>query len=112
MPKAVMVVYADPSDPSREDEFNTWYDSTHAPDVLKNVPGFKVCTRYKVAAAQLGPVETPGQYLAIYEIEVDDLSTLPSSMIDAHMAGTIPTTDVIAPGPVVFFEQVSDEITA
>lgn len=110
MPKAVMIVWSDPSDPSREDEFNDWYNSTHAPDMMK-VPGFVACTRYKVSDVQLGPVETPGSYVAYYEIETDDLASTPEAIMAAFSAGELPTTDVIVPGPIVFLEPASDRIT-
>lgn len=34
MPEAVLAVYANPSDPARDDESNTWYTETHIPEVL------------------------------------------------------------------------------
>ena len=110
MPKAIMVVWSDPSDPAREDEYNTWYDTQHVPDVLK-VPGFVACTRYKVADAQFGPVDTPGRYVAHYEVEADDLSTIPAAMGAAFAAGELPMSDVITPGPIVLLEQASERLT-
>ena len=110
MPKAIMVVWSDPSDPAREDEYNKWYDSTHGPDVLQ-VPGFVACTRYKVSDAQFGPVDTPGSYVAYYEVETDDLTSIPAAMGEAVAAGKIPMSDVITPGPIVLLEQVSERLT-
>lgn len=110
MPKAVMVVWSDPSDPAREDEFNAWYDSTHVPDVLK-IPGFVACTRFRVSDTQFGPTETPGSYVAYYEIDTDDLAGVPAAMGAAFAAGELPTSDVITPGPIVILEPVSDRLT-
>ena len=110
MPKAIMAVWSDPSDPDRDGEFNQWYDSTHVPDVLK-VPGFKAATRYRVAGTQFGDVDTPGRYLALYEVEVDDLAEIPQGMMNAFAADELPMSDVITPGPITIFEQVSDRIT-
>jgi hypothetical protein len=110
MPKAIMAVWSDPSDPSREDEYNQWYDSTHVPDVLK-VPGFVAATRYKVADTQFGPVDTPGRYIALYEVEVDDLAEIPAGMMNAFAANELPMSDAIAPGPITILEQVSDRLT-
>jgi hypothetical protein len=110
MPKAIMAVWSDPSDPSREDEYNQWYDSTHVPDVLK-VPGFKSATRYKVADVQFGEVDAPGRYIALYEVEVDDLNDIPQGMMNAFAADELPMSDSITPGPITIFEQVSDRIS-
>jgi hypothetical protein len=55
----------------REDEFNHWYDDVHMPEVLAT-PGFVAGQRYALA----GPgAEDRPRYLAVYEIETDDLST-------------------------------------
>jgi uncharacterized protein (TIGR02118 family) len=106
MPKALMAVWSDPSDPASEAEYNAWYESTHIPDVLK-IPGFVACTRYKVAETQFGPVPTPASYVAFYEIEVDDLSSVPEAMGKAFAAGELPMSDSITPGPIVLFEQAA-----
>ena len=68
MGKWILVVYADSKDPSREAEFNDWYDNTHLPDVMKfaEISG---ATRY----ANDDPEAGPGKFLAIYEVESDDI---------------------------------------
>lgn len=105
MPKALMAVWSDPSDPAKEAEYNAWYNSTHIPDVLK-VPGFVGCRRFKVAEAQFGPVPTPASYVAFYELDVDDLATVPAAMGAAFAAGELPMSDSMTAGPIVLFEQV------
>ena len=73
MPKAIVLVFTDCRDPAREKEFNEWYDNTHVPDVLET-PGFVGCTRYELMG---NPGPGQGKYLAIYDVESDDL---PSAM--------------------------------
>jgi len=68
MEKWIMLVYTNCTDPSREKEFNDWYDNTHVADVLE-VPGFLNATRY----ANNNPSEGTGRFLAIYEIETEDI---------------------------------------
>jgi hypothetical protein len=54
----------------REDEFNRWYEDTHLPEVLR-VPGFVAGRRY----ALTGPGAADGpRFLAVYEIETEDLA--------------------------------------
>lgn len=53
----------------RDEEFNHWYDTQHLPDVM-SVPGFVSAERLTC----LG--EGPHRYLAIYEIETDDIASV------------------------------------
>jgi hypothetical protein len=58
----------------KEDEFNQWYDQHHVPDVV-NVPGFISGQRFKLADAQFGGEASKAyKYLAVYEIETDDIA--------------------------------------
>lgn len=58
----------------KEAEFNEWYDKHHVPDVI-NVPGFISGQRFKLADAQFGgDASKTYKYLAVYEIETDDLA--------------------------------------
>jgi hypothetical protein len=75
MPRATVLVFTNCADPGREKEFNDWYENTHAPDVLET-PGFLSCTRYELIG---DPGPGQGKFLAIYEVESDDL---PSTMAD------------------------------
>jgi hypothetical protein len=59
-------------DPSREDEFNRWYDEEHVPEKLAS-PGFYSARRFKHHT-------DPHRYLALYEIEDGDLVTSPAYM--------------------------------
>ena len=71
MAKGVLVVESAPVE-GRDDEFNTWYDGTHIPQILE-IPGFVAARRFRVHGTQTGVDGKPG-YLAIYELEADDLS--------------------------------------
>ncbi len=56
---------------AREAEFNEWYHKTHLPDVLET-PGYIRATRYE----NIEPSEGEAKYLALYEIETDDIDVL------------------------------------
>jgi hypothetical protein len=71
MPRAIMLAFTEPQDPSQDDEYNSWYDNKHLHDVV-NVPGVVSATRYRLAKGiELlpGAQDVPQRYLAIYEIE-------------------------------------------
>ena len=64
----VLMVEANCTDEGRDSEFNRWYDEVHVPDVL-SASGFKSAARYSIKDA----VKDKGKYLAVYEIETDDI---------------------------------------
>jgi hypothetical protein len=73
MAKGIMLVESWPSSPDREDEYNTWYDEIHIPELLA-LDGI-------VSARRLRPVDGKGPYVAIYELEGDDLQAILDNMI-------------------------------
>ncbi|MBI4695211.1 MAG: hypothetical protein HY749_14430 [Gammaproteobacteria bacterium] len=75
MPKYTFLAFTNPTSPDKEAEFNAWYDEHHVPDVL-NVPGFVSGRRFRLAKSQFpfNTQEPTHRYLALYEIETDDLA--------------------------------------
>lgn len=69
MAKWLLEVRTNCCDPSREKEYNEWYDKVHIPDIL-NMPGYKSATRF--INPDFANFET-GKFLAIYELETDDI---------------------------------------
>jgi len=65
----LLTVESNCCDPSREKEFNDWYNKIHLPDILET-PGFVCAVRYE----NTSPAEGQGKFLAMYEIETDDLA--------------------------------------
>lgn len=80
MAKYLMMAFTNPV-AGKDAEFNAWYDKHHLPEVLQ-VPGVKSGRRYNLADTQVpgGAKPLPGQYLAIYEIETDDLNAFYQGM--------------------------------
>ncbi len=71
--KYTFVVLTNPT-PGKDAEFNRWYNEQHIPDVL-NAAGFVCAQRFKLSDVQNGPkVDQTHKYLALYEIETDDLA--------------------------------------
>jgi hypothetical protein len=68
MEKWLFTVEANCNDSAQEKEFNDWYDNTHLPDILET-PGFVRASRYE----NTNPAEGQGKFLAMYEIETNDL---------------------------------------
>ena len=108
MPKAVLLVHTNPVSDSREAEFNDWYDNTHIPEVL-GVRGFVAATRYRLADAQLALGAHTHRYLAVYEIESDDLEATTAALMEAAAGGMFISDSLeLQPFPTVaLFEQTS-----
>ena len=70
MQRWLLTVESNCADPLRERELNDWYDNVHLPDILET-PGFLRAVRYE----NTGPSDGQGKYVAMYEIESDDLET-------------------------------------
>ena len=90
MPKGVFLALANAASDDVHDEFNQWYDDVHAKEVLA-LPGVKSCRRFKLAPAQIMPGDDAAgrQYLALYEVDVDDWQDLSDAMQKGFADGSI-----------------------
>jgi hypothetical protein len=86
MARHTFVVFTNPTE-GREDEFNDWYDNTHLNDVV-NVEGFVAAQRFKLAETD-PPQEFPHRYLALYEVESDDLGKVAQALSEAGESGAM-----------------------
>ena len=89
MAKGVILVESRPSSPDREQEYNTWYDEVHIPELLA-LDGI-------VAARRLRPVAGDGPYVALYEVEGDDLQAILDNMF--ANAGQLHMSDALQLDP-------------
>jgi hypothetical protein len=101
--RGVYVVRARPVSREREDELNQWYDGTHIPELLA-VPGFVSARRYR-------RVDEDGaaEYLAVYEIDADDLAAPVEELRRRSAAGETTRTEALQldPPPVVaLYEEI------
>jgi hypothetical protein len=101
MPKAIMFVQSRPSAPDREDEYNDWYTNTHLPEVL-DVPGITAARRFKASDAA-PPAEGAHQYCAVYELDVDDLSTVMPALAERFADGSMHMSDAMEMDPTPSF---------
>ena len=74
MAKWLLVVESHCADPAREQEYHDYYDKTHVPDIFKTKEFVKV-TRYELQTVTKS-AGSKDKYLAIYEIEGDDLDAV------------------------------------
>ncbi len=87
MEKWFFIVESNCTDKAREADFNEWYDKIDLPDVLETA-GFIKATRYKCESAlnqRYDRIEFPegkGRYLALYEIETDDIDGVMKELLE------------------------------
>lgn len=74
MARYISVVLSNPV-AGHEDEFNDWYSNQHIPDVLA-IPGIVAATRYRRIGDDAAPPFGRFRYMAVYELETDDLRAL------------------------------------
>jgi hypothetical protein len=74
MPRAVLVVQSRPSSPDREAEYVDWYNNVHIPDLCQ-VPGIVSGRHFRLSDAQIGGSAHASAYpyLAVYELDADDI---------------------------------------
>ncbi|BBX94904.1 DUF4286 family protein [Mycobacterium lacus] len=103
MTKGIIYVESRPSSPDRDREYNTWYDEVHMPELVA-LDGF-------VSARRLRTVDGDGPYVALYEIEGDDLQAILDNMV--ANAGQLHMSDALQfdPPPVMRLLEVTTEYT-
>ena len=108
MPRYKMIALTRPQ-PGRDEEFNEWYQNVHLVE-LCSMPGVKGAQRYKVTAPLQGYDERP--YLAVYDIECDDVRQTLGAIGAASAAGKMTPCDAAdnASAYTVVFEEFGERV--
>jgi hypothetical protein len=108
MGKYVLVVPSSATE-GRDNDYNQWYDNQHIHDICA-VPGVKSGRRF--VPSSVSPMPAPANYLAIYEIETDDIGGVMGEMNKRAQAGQMPMTDALdmASAKLWVFEQRGDAV--
>ncbi len=88
--KTYYTVYSNPV-PGKEAEFNDWYTNVHLDEVLK-IDGFVSAQRFQLAEPQVVD-DQPYRYMAMYEIENDNIEQTVQNMMAA--VGSLQMTDAM-----------------
>ncbi|WP_280433894.1 hypothetical protein [Nocardia carnea] len=72
MPKGILYVESRPSSAEEIDEYHRWYAGTHIGEMLE-IDGI-------VSARRLEPLSGDGSFIALYEIEAEDLEAVRAQM--------------------------------
>jgi hypothetical protein len=89
--RAVLIVETGPAE-GRDDEWNSWYDEVHIPEILEKIQGFRAATRLeRPAGAELGPEEQG--YCTVYEIEAEDPAASLAALGAGMQSGVLTRSD-------------------
>jgi hypothetical protein len=78
----------------RDAEFNEWYDKQHVPDVLK-VPGYCAAQRFRLEPDPNAPAGGPNKYLALYEMETDDVAATLAELMKRAGTSAMPMSEAM-----------------
>jgi hypothetical protein len=79
MPRGIMYVETMPVSPDREADYHKWYNDTHLAQIV-SVEGI-------VAARRFAPVDGNGPFIAIYELDSDDLAGVEQRLAEFGQSG-------------------------
>jgi len=86
-----------------EDEFNAWYDGRHVPDVIA-IPGIFGAERFRLSLPFLDPGGLGERYLALYDVDCDDLGDLAARVAaDARSGRTVMSAAIDMKSLIAFF---------
>ena len=92
MPRYVFVVMTNSVD-GKDDQFNEWYSGRHLDDVVA-LPPYVSAQRFRLAPTS-PEQEAPHRYLALYEVESDDLDKTRELLASVVRTDAMPWTDSI-----------------
>ena len=95
----------------RHDEFNEWYTNVHIVDVVNQVPGVVSAQRFQLAPVQRREPPHPWRYLAIYQIDTEDLQATMRSLQELSGSPAMPVSDSFDPKHLALvFEAISPAV--
>src|SRR3954454_17671835 len=91
---------------------NDWYTNVHLGDVLK-VPGIVAAQRFKLSDVQRGEPPFPWHYLALYEIDTNDLNHTLAVLKERSGTSAMVISDALAPERLAwFFQPITPRVEA
>lgn len=114
--KGILFVVTSPK-AGQEDEYHEWYNNTHLPEVLAAVDGLRYARRFAPVDLSV-PEFVPGgvfgraeDFVAIYDVEADDLEKATEALFEGFRDGTVTFKDVLQldpPPQIRLFRQIAE----
>lgn len=97
----------------RDEQFNDWYTNEHLGDVLR-LPGFVGAQRFKFAPWKEGVTHPSHRYLALYDVETDDLEETMNGLVEVAQTEKMPFSDAISQTDLIgwYYEPITEHVHA
>jgi hypothetical protein len=87
MPRGIIYLETRPVSPDREDEYHKWYNDTHLAEIV-SVDGI-------VSARRFASIDGNGPFIAIYELDCDDLDAVVGRMRELGASGKMSSLELL-----------------
>lgn len=91
MPRGIMLVETMPVSPDRESDYHKWYNDTHLAEIV-SVDGI-------VSARRFAPTDGNGPFIAIYELDCEDLDGARQRLAELGASGKMSSIELLAMDP-------------
>ena len=92
--KYKMVVFSNAVE-GRDKDFNDWYQNTHLKQIV-SIKSFARAQRFRFHSNIIPGAADPARYMAIYDIETDDIGAALAGMGELAASGRMPLPDSMA----------------
>jgi hypothetical protein len=90
MARGIIYLETRPVSPDREDEYHKWYNDTHLAEIC-SVDGI-------TSARRFAPTDGEGPFIAIYELECDDLDAVVGRLGELGRSGRMSSLELLNMG--------------
>ena len=91
MPKGIIYLESMPVSPDRVEEYHKWYNDTHLAEIC-SVDGI-------VSARRFAPTDGQGPFIAIYELDCDDLDSVGQRLGEVGASGKMSSLEFLSMDP-------------
>jgi hypothetical protein len=91
MPRGIMYLQTMPVSPDKDADYNKWYNDTHLAEIV-SVEGI-------VSARRFAPMDGNGPYIAIYELDCDDLDAVVQRLGELGTSGKMSSLEFLSMDP-------------
>jgi hypothetical protein len=87
MPKGIIYLESMPVSPDRVEDYHKWYNDTHLAEIC-SVDGI-------VSARRFAPTDGKGPFIAIYELDCDDLDSVVQRLRELGASGKMSSLELL-----------------
>jgi hypothetical protein len=101
MPKGILYVESRPASPEQAAAYHRWYEDTHMREMAE-IKGI-------VSARRFAPLGDDGPFVAIYEIDADDIGAVQARIAEAGKSGALAPPVGVATDPppaIAYFREI------